>query len=464
MPDTATHLSTDVKQAVLQFIQHSRLEDFPPEIVTHARYCLLDLIGVAAAGRTTPTADIITDYVAEQMCAHQNSPAVPLLFDGRVVSPTGAALAGATIIDAIDAHDGFRPAKGHAGCSLLPALLAALMARDGFLDEEELLCCLIIGYEIGSRAAMALHASVSDYHTSGAWGAIAVAAVTARVEKLSDDALWHAMGIAEYHGPRSQMMRVIDFTTMLKDGSGWGSCAGLSATALARRGFTGAPAICIAADEVAHFWQDLGSEWLIMQQYFKPWAVCRWAQPAMQAVLDILPQIEDVSALPAAIEAIHMEVFHEALRLATPHPQSEDEAQYSLCWPVAALLIAQAEGRKLGIYDVSSKALARADIHALADKITLAEEPEFNAVFPEQRWARVTLTLLDGRTYTALARQTKGDPETPLTYSELEEKFEQFMLDAGYADRADAIKKACLNAALPAASSESHQLAKWIFS
>jgi hypothetical protein len=28
----------------------------------------------------------------------------------------------------------------------------------------------------------------------------------------------HAMGIAEYHGPRSQMMRCIDHPTMVKDG------------------------------------------------------------------------------------------------------------------------------------------------------------------------------------------------------------------------------------------------------
>ena len=29
------------------------------------------------------------------------------------------------------------------------------------------------------------------------------------------------LGIAEYHGPRSQMMRCIDHPTMLKDGAGW---------------------------------------------------------------------------------------------------------------------------------------------------------------------------------------------------------------------------------------------------
>jgi hypothetical protein len=37
--------------------------------------------------------------------------------------------------------------------------------------------------------------------------------------------LRHAIGIAEYYSPRSQMMRVIDHPTMLKDGCGFGAMA-----------------------------------------------------------------------------------------------------------------------------------------------------------------------------------------------------------------------------------------------
>ena len=43
------------------------------------------------------------------------------------------------------------------------------------------------------------------------------------------DTLRQAIGIAEYHGPRSQMMREIDNPTMLHDGSGWGAMVGVTA-------------------------------------------------------------------------------------------------------------------------------------------------------------------------------------------------------------------------------------------
>ena len=436
------------KQAILTFILDSKLDDFDQTVITQARYCLMDLLAVAATGSRTNTADIIKKFVACQMPAPAGSGAAPVLFSNLVASPAGAALAGATIIDSIDAHDGFKPAKGHIGCGVLPACLAVMMAEGGDIAFDELLCCLIIGYEIGGRAALALHGSVPDYHTSGAWVAVAVAAVAGRIMGLDRETVWHAMGIAEYHGPRSQMMRVIDHASMLKDGSGWGAFAGVSAAYLAADGFTGAPAITISSPALAPFWQDLGAKQIIMEQYFKPWPVCRWAQPAMQGVLDIVGRSGKDSLRPDDIASIEIDIFHEALRLASPHPASPDEAQYSLCWPVAALIHAVAENRQFSPYDVSEQALLREDIHVTADKITLSEREAFNAVFPEQRQAEITIKLVTGDTYSALSLHTKGDPEAPLSHDELEEKFTAFMDYADYLDIAPRLKHQCLHASL----------------
>jgi 2-methylcitrate dehydratase PrpD len=63
------------------------------------------------------------------------------------------------------------------------------------------------------------------------------------------------MGIAEYHGPRSQMMRCMDHPTMVKDGSGWGAMCGVSAARMAKAGFTGAPALTLQTE----YWQNLGA-------------------------------------------------------------------------------------------------------------------------------------------------------------------------------------------------------------
>ena len=70
---------------------------------------------------------------------------------------------------------------------------------------------------------------------------------------------------------------------MVKDGSGWGAVAGVSAAYLAQTGFTGAPANLLEGDA----WLDLGQRWLILEQYVNPEPVCRWAQPAVHAAQNL---------------------------------------------------------------------------------------------------------------------------------------------------------------------------------
>ena len=143
------------------FLHSLRFEDIPDETLYFVKRCLLDLIGVAAAGSTTPLSSIIRDHAANQFGAGQKS--AQLLFDARRVSPAGAALANATTIDSMDAHDGLKPTKGHIGCGVLPALLAFTQAENQ-LNEKEFLTQLLIGYELGARAD-----STSDLIKSGDW-------------------------------------------------------------------------------------------------------------------------------------------------------------------------------------------------------------------------------------------------------------------------------------------------------
>jgi 2-methylcitrate dehydratase PrpD len=211
----------------IDFIHGLSFAQLPPDVVHQARRCLLDLVGVAISGRQTALSRIAHDFAVDHLGAGRKS--ARLLFDGRRVSAAGAAFAGATTIDSFDAHDGHALTKGHAGVAIMPALLAVADAEglleDGALDGEALLTGLVLGYEIATRAGIALHASASDYHTSGAWNSLGCAAVAARLLGLDGERTRHALGIAEYYGPRSQMMRCIDHPTMVKDGSGWG-CTG----------------------------------------------------------------------------------------------------------------------------------------------------------------------------------------------------------------------------------------------
>jgi 2-methylcitrate dehydratase PrpD len=398
----------------LAFIHELRFEHLPAAAVAQAKRCLLDLIGVAASGRRTALSRIVHDFAVAQMGASTGG--ARMLFDGRKASLAGAAYAGASTIDALDGHDGHRLTKGHAGVALLPSLLAFAEARP--VTGREFIAALVMGYEIAIRAGVALHATARDYHTSGAWNALACAAIGARVLRLDGNATRHALGAAEYHGPRSQMMRCIDHPTMVKDGSGWGALAGVSAACLAGDGFTGAPALLIEGDAEAPFWRDLATRWEITHQYLKPHPVCRWAHPAMDA-LEALIGTHRIKR--DEVETIEIRTFAEAVRLGTRPPRTTEEAQYAMGFPVAAMAVRGT----VGAAELSDDGLRDPAINAALERIRLVEDAAFSARFPAERLATVTLTLRGGETLTSPPTGARGDPEAALDDVEIATKFDR---------------------------------------
>ena len=398
---------------LMAFIHDTRWDDLPDHVRRQARRCLLDTVGAGIGGSRTELSPIINDVAA---AAHGGSGAT-LWLDGRTVSPPGAALANGMTIDALDIHDGALSVKGHAGVAIVPAALASLsLAADRPVSGAELLTTIAMGYEVALRAGVALHDTACDYHTSGAWSALGCAAVVARLMRLDHERTRHAPGIAEYHGPRSQMMRCIDHPTMLKDGSGWGAMTGVSAAMLARAGFTGAPALTVEAPDVAVIWADLGDRWRIEEQFFKPWAVCRWAQPAVAAALAL--QREHGLSVDA-IDRIEVVTFHQATRLASRRPTTTEEAQYSLPFPVAAALV---HGR-LGLSQLAGDGLHDPAVLRLADRIALVDDPALSARFPAERVARVRIETTAGAVHQSPETIAPWDAAAPPTDDELIDKF-----------------------------------------
>lgn len=396
----------------IRFLHELAFDDLPNDVVRQAIRCVKDMIGVAAAGTATELSRIIRDHAVENFAAGPSRSA-RLMFDGRAVSPPGAALANAMTIDSVDAHDGHPACKGHVGVGILPAILAL---PEGGMTGREFLTRVVIGYELGSRLGQALHATAADYHTSGAWCALANAALGARALGLDREKTRHSLGIAEYHGPRSQMMRVIDFPTMLKDGSGWGAMAGVSAALLGAAGFTGAPALLIESEEVASFWADLGRRWQIREQYFKPDPVCRWAQPPVQGVRE-LKAARGFTA--ADIDRIEVDTFHEAARLAMREPKTTEDAQYSLPWPTAVAAVHGA----ITVDHVQGEGLNDPEVLRLSRGLVLREKPDLQPLFPAKRIAEVTVVLCDGTRLESGLVEAHGSAEDPMTDEEVSAKF-----------------------------------------
>ena len=403
---------------VASFVRGIAFADLPPDVALQATRCLLDLIGVAAAGTRTHASGIARSYAASQLCGRDETSR--MLFDGRRAGIAGAAFAGAATIDAIDGHDGHVLTKGHAGVAILPALLALCdgAKREHAVDGREFLTCLVLGYEIATRAGMAQHASVPEYHCSGSWNSVGCAAVAARFLSFDEARIREALGIAEYFGPRGQILRTCDTPSMVKDGSGWGAHVGIAAAWLARDGYTGAPAVTVEGADAKQYWTDLGARWRIREQYFKAYPVCRWAQPAVEAALG-LQRAHGFAA--EDIAHISIESFGEAIALGSrcSAPETTEDAQYSLPYPVVAVLVFG----HLGAEEIDVPKLADPRVRRLLDLMVLTENSEYSRLFPAERWARVEITLNDGRKLVSEPARARGNPENPLADAELRAKY-----------------------------------------
>jgi 2-methylcitrate dehydratase PrpD len=421
---------------VAEFALAMEPEAPPVSARERAAYLLLDTLGISIAATPMEAGAIARKTATLLYGSRDRSHSARMLFDGRRVSIAGAAYAAASQIDNLDGHDGYNPTKGHIGVVAVPTL-AALAEAGAEMSGREALAAMIVGYEVAGRAAIALHASVSDYHTSGAWNALGVAAMAARLRQHSPAMLREALGIAEYHGPRSQMMREIATPTMLHDGSGYGALVGLSAAVLAEQGFTGAPAVTVEHADIAAHWQDLGSFWQIEHQYVKPYPTCRWSHAAIDAVWDLRRRH---AFKPEDIAEIRVKSFSYAVELFQGIPDTTSKAQYSLPFAVATMIV---HGR-IGLEHISGDGLKDPAVAAVVARIKVVEEPRHQARFPGSRWADVDLVMTDGRVLASGDVHARGGPERPFAGDDIVAKFLQYAVPTVGKRRATAICDATL--------------------
>lgn len=397
-----------------QFAADLSYNDLPEDVLRVLRRSLLDTIGVAAIGSTTKMA-LIARKVAP-LTGGAGATSARILIDGTHVSTTAAAMAGAMTIDSVDAHDGTSPCKGHVGSAVFPALFAFADGRE--ITGADFATLLATGYEIANRAGLAQHATCSDYHTSGAWTAIGVATAYAKGLGCDRNIIRQAAGIAEYHGPRSQMMRCIDHPTMVRDGVGWGAPSGVTAAYLAQAGFTGAPAL--TCEDTPEFWTDLGQNWrLVSDTHYKPYPCCRWAHPAIDAAAELMKTRRLHHTDVASVE---IKTFHNATRLAGKTPQSPDEFAYAIAFPVATMIVRG----QIGVPELDQATLNDPEILRISQQTQLIDDPHLTKISEGKRWASVTITTKDGQLHAAPARTPRGDTDMPLSEAEIATKFHLF--------------------------------------
>ena len=396
---------------VLRFISDTRFEDLPDKVIHQAKRCLLDTLGALLAGSDTPVVRIMNSFATKYFRGTEAT----ILVSGERVSAIGAALANGYACNGLDIDDGYRMVKGHPGGCVLPVLLAASESAV-HPRGTDFLTALVIGYEVAIRAGLIRHALYQTYHSSGSWGAVGGAAVAGRLLGLDKNRLRDALGVAEYHAPISPMMKGVEKPSMVKDSIGWGTMVAMASALMAKEGFTGIEPLFSESPDKKWI-EGLGNEYLMLDLYFKPYAVCRWSQPAVVGVLKVVKQN---NLRPQSISRIRIRTFEAAAALSCDHPKNTEEAQYNLAYPVAAALY---DGQ-VGPRQVLPPRIFDDSLLELADRVEVEVVSAFEEVFPQKTYAEVMVHTNDGREFSSGRVEPMWEPPHGLPAdADLEEKF-----------------------------------------
>ncbi len=394
-----------------------------------ARRCILDALGSAAAGWTTPAARAFQGFAADGLAPGGQ----PVWFTGRCLSPAAAAAANAVAASALDLDDGHREAAGHPGAAVVPTVLAAGSGAGG----PDLLHAVAVGYEVGVRVAAARNPDTLDTYSTGRWAAYAVVAAAGRLWRVPPDLLAHALAVAGVLSPGLSAAGYSRFMgNSAKEGIPWAVLTGFAALDLARRGWTGPLDIL---DHPGYFdpdrvLRDLGrGPYAVEQTYFKPYGCCRWIHAALDALQDIAVAHR---VRPGEIERIDVDTFGRALSLSNePAPTTLEGAQYSVPFCLAAAAVRG----PAALVPPTPDLLADPRIRDLARRVRLVAAPDLDPLFPARTPARVTVHTRRG-TWTRQVDVPRGDPDNPLSEAEIEAKFHTLCGRAGLAsERAQTI-------------------------
>lgn len=410
----------DTSEMVTRFIHDTTWQGLPPHVQRQAKRCLLDAFGATLSGTLTAVSKIVADFATENWPGDEAT----VLCNGQRSTAAGAALANAAAANGFDSDDVGKYTKGHPGAQIVPTALA-IGERLGS-SGEEILTALVIGYEVAHRAGRCWHDDHTVYQACGSWGSVANAAVAAHLMNLSVTEIGHTLGIADYHAPNLPMMRDIDHPAMVKHGIGWGAFTGISAAELARLGFTGVPSI-LEMPRYRDWVADLGEHFIVAEPggvIFKEYACCGWAHPALDATRRLIKK-HDITA--EDITRIKVRGFHEMVRLGSTLPTTTEEAQFSLGWPLAMLLLDGEVGPRQMLED----RLGDEDAISLLSKIELVESQDFtdlahrmNAGDPCGKYVcEVLITVKDGPTYRSGAESGGIDLGQEWDDTQLKEKF-----------------------------------------
>jgi 2-methylcitrate dehydratase PrpD len=163
--------------------------------------------------------------------------------------------------------------------------------------------------------------------------------------------------------------------------------------------------------------RGLGEDYHILHVTIKNHGCCGHAFPSIDGVLHLQREHkfahQDIKCIKLATYKAGLDIIDN------PTPEGEYQAKFSIQYTVAHALVHGSVRLDAFLPD----RLNDADVRSTIRKIDCVADAQLSEGYPGQRAAQVDIELKDGRKLAHFQPYRKGDPESPLTDAELNDKF-----------------------------------------
>lgn len=405
----------------------------PREVVFATKQVILDLIAAGAAGLQAPGVDAVRGLLRHWAGRREAT----VWFSRFRLPAPHAAMANSILAHARDYDDTHDDAILHAGISVIPSALSVAEARGG-VSGPDLLAAVAVGVDIVSRIGRAIRTPLSWMRTA-TLGTFGAAVAAARILGLDAEGVERALGIA-YSQAAGNIQCLLDGALVKRMQPGLMVRAGVTAAYLAERKIDGARGwldgpygyFCLyerVAPDEEMLLGGLGDRFEVSNLSLKPYPCARDGH----AALDLALELHREGLRAEVIRKIEVRCSRFVLEtVGLPIGCRQNPVAAAIASLPYQLAVALIHGR-VSLEHFEETAIARAtDVHALAERVVVSEDPEVDPRSLVPVTLRVTT---DGGEIFRVAADMKGSPQRPLAWADCVEKLDQAVRYSRLADR-----------------------------
>ena len=430
--DTST---SPITTALCDYVANTLDRDVPPEVVSKAKLHTLDTIAAMVSGSQLKAGKLAANYVD----GLGGKPQATVVGTGILTSAVNAALANGMAAHSDETDDSHLRGRFHPGCGIVPAALATaeLAGRSG----NDLLRAVVLGYDIGARATLALGFGkvYSERHSTHSlstnFGATAAASAILRLDPRGvrhafSIAAQQASGVPYWERDREHVEKAFDF-------GGMGARNGVTAATMIASGFTGVDDFLSGTKNLftavggekpmpGELVAELGKRYEIMNTSIKKWTV---GSP-LQSVLDnMVALLEDPAVRAGKVKRIVVDMPADRLHIV------DNRTIPDICLQHLVAMMIVDVGLTFGsIHDVGR--MSDPKVLAVRKLVEAVPNQELVSAVPA-RQSIVMIETTDGRTLNHRTYEVRGTPGNPMNANEVAAKALDLMAPILGTDRAN---------------------------